>query len=173
MGRVRTRRFDRDERGTSAVEFALLVPVLLLLLVGTVTLFDLFRTHQNVEKATFTLSDMLSREQTINQAKLNDMLALLRNMVPSSGTGGLRVSSIVKSQGAFSVRWSRSVGSNVPTTPLPGSVLPDIAEGDSVLLTESFVPYRAFVDWFTVDFITFTGQSAQRPRIVSEIRYVP
>jgi Flp pilus assembly protein TadG len=166
-------RLRRDERGASAVEFALLAPVLLLLLLGTVTLFDLFRTHQNVEKATFTLSDMLSREQTISRVKVDEMLTLMRNMVPAANTGGLRVSSIVRKSGTWTVRWSRSVGSAVPTTPIPASILPDIADGDSVLLTESFVPYRAFVDWFGVEFITFKGQSAHRPRMVSEIRYIP
>jgi Flp pilus assembly protein TadG len=164
-------RLRRNESGASIIEFALLAPVLLFLLVGAVTLFDLFRTQQSVEKATFTVGDMLSRAQVLTENDLDNMLVLLRNIVPAANEGGLRISSIVKSQGSLVVRWSEPVGTAVPSTPLPTSILPDIAEGDSVLLTESFVPYQAFMTGFGLDFVTFTGQSAHRPRVVSSITF--
>ncbi len=159
--------FGRDEKGSSVVEFALLAPVLLLLLLGTVTLFDLFRTQQSVEKATFTIGDMVSREQTMNQTKLNAMLTLLRNIVPSADDGGLRISSVIKSGGRLRVVWSKPVGLAVPDSALPASIIPDIAEGDTVIVTESFVPHRAFVAWFGIDGFSFTGQAAHRPRIAA------
>jgi hypothetical protein len=68
--------FARDQRGASMVEFAMLVPVLLLVFLGTNTAFDLFRNAQNVEKATFTVGDMLSRQEVVNAARLNEMLEL-------------------------------------------------------------------------------------------------
>ena len=159
----------RNESGASAIEFALLAPVLIALLLGTVTLFDLFRNQQGVEKATFTVGDMLSRYTAVTDAKLNEMLILMRNMVPTASDGGLRISSISRTNGKFIVNWTRNVGLAVPNTPLPAAMLPDIANGDSVILTESFVPHRAFIATFGIDAFTFTAQSAHRPRFVSSI----
>lgn len=162
----------RDERGASIIEFALLAPVLLLVLLSTVTLFDLFRTLQSVEKATFTVGDMMSREQgAMTQAKLDGMLILTRQMLPTASDGGLRVSSIAKQGGALVVQWSKTVGTNVPSSPLPASIIPDVAEGDSVLLTESFIPHRAFFGLFGADTMQFGAQAAHRPRFVSSIAF--
>jgi Flp pilus assembly protein TadG len=165
------RGFKRNERGTSIVEFALLAPVLLLLLLGTVTLFDLFRNLQSVEKATFTVGDMMSRQTVMNQTTLNNMLTLMRRMVPTASDGGLRVSSILNQSGTLVVQWTRTAGLNVPTTPVPTNVVPNIANGDSVLLTESFVPHSAFVPAFGIDAITFGAQASHRPRFVTTMAY--
>jgi Flp pilus assembly protein TadG len=164
-------RFFRDRRGASAVEFALLAPVLITLLLGAVTVFDLFRTLQNVEKATFTVGDMMSREFDMNSSKLSSMLTLMREMVSSANDGGLRVSSITRRNGNLVTDWSRSTGQAVPTTPVSTVNLPRIAEGDSVLLTETFVPHNAFVASFGLDAVTFRGKVAHRPRFVTSMAF--
>jgi Flp pilus assembly protein TadG len=163
--------FRRDQKGASIIEFALLAPILLALLLGTVTLFDLFRTLQGVEKATFTVGDMMSRETEMNQAKLNSMLTLMRQMLPPASDGGLRVSSFTRKNGAFLQNWSKPVGSAVPTTPVVTTGLPLVAEGDSVLITESFVPHRAFVDTLGLDAILFKASAVHRPRFVTKLNF--
>lgn len=165
-------RFLRNEDGVSATEFAVFMPFLLALLLGSITAFDMFRTAQNVEKATFTIGDMLAREKAyLSEAKLKDMLTLLRQTVSSAGDGGLRVSSIAMINGKFVVRWSQSVGNNVPSAALNAAVLPQIADGDSVLLTESFVPHEAMIAGFGISDITFSARAAYRPRFVSAIAF--
>ncbi|NGP19388.1 hypothetical protein G5575_18670 [Devosia chinhatensis] len=153
------------------IEFALLAPILIALLLGTVTLFDLFRNFQSVEKATFTVGDMMSRQTEMDQARLDEMLVLLKHMVPSADDGGLRVSSVSNSGGRLVVNWSEKTGSAIPVTPVNTAGLPSIAEGDSVLVTESFVPHRALVDSFGLDALTFRGHAAHRPRSVSAISF--
>ena len=164
-------RFVRDRRGASAVEFALLAPVLITLLLGAVTVFDLFRTLQNVEKATFTVGDMMSRKTEMSSSDVNAMLTLMRQMVSSANDGGLRVSSISRRSGNLVTDWSRSAGQAVPTTPVSTTDLPLIAEGDSVLLTETFVPHNAFVASFGLDALTFRGKVAHRPRLVTSMAF--
>jgi Flp pilus assembly protein TadG len=165
------KRFRNDQRGGSIIEFALLVPVLLAVLLGTVTLFDLFRNLQSVDKATFTVGDMMSRQSAMDRPMLNAMLIMLQQMVPSASDGGIRVSSVTRKSTGLEVVWTESVGGAIPTTPVSTASLPDIAEGDSVLLTESFVPHRAFVEMFGLDQLIFNAQAAHRPRFVSAMAF--
>jgi len=170
--RALLKRFFENERGASATEFAMFLPILFALLLGSVTAFDMFRTAQNVEKATFTIGDMLAREKSsLSRAKLEDMLTLLRKTVSSASDGGLRVSSIARVNGAFVVRWSQTVGNSVPSTALNTALFPVIADGDSVLLTESFVPHEAMIAGFGISDVTFSAHAAYRPRFVSAIAF--
>jgi Flp pilus assembly protein TadG len=163
-------RWRSDERGVSAVEFALLTPVLLTLLIGSVTVFDLFRTAQSAEKGTFTVGDMLSRETAITSAKLTSMLAFISNTVDHDGSPLLRVSSITNINGTLTVDWSRSVGNaDIETDAVDMTEIPAMAAGDSIILTESFLPHRAFVPGFGLDHIVYANTSAQRPRFVGRI----
>ena len=171
MGERKNQNFRRDESGATIVEFALLAPVLFFVLLASVTAFDLFRNAQNVEKATFSVGDMLSRQDAISASTLTRVLTFMRNVVPSAGDGGLRVSSIGKRNGVFEVRWSHSVGASIPTTPTPTDILPDIADGDTVLVTESFVPHEAMFAGFGLSDITFKANAVHRPRFVTAIPY--
>ncbi|KQN77189.1 TadE/TadG family type IV pilus assembly protein [Devosia sp. Leaf64] len=165
-------RFLKNESGASATEFAMFLPILMALLLASLTAFDMFRTAQNVEKATFTIGDMLAREKSsLTKAKLTDMLTLLRQTVYSANDGGLRVSSIGRVNGEFVLRWSQTVGNNVPGTALNTSLFPEMADGDSVLLTESFVPHEAMVAGFGISDVTFSARAAYRPRFVSSIAF--
>lgn len=173
MIRCRTRSLVCNEDGSSAVEFAILLPVLLAVLLGTVTLFDLFRTQQNVEKATFTVGDMLSREQVpITQSRIDGLLSFMRHTVNSASDGGLRISSISKKNGSLVLDWSHTSGTaSFSSQPIPYDVIPDIAQGDSVILTESFVPHEAMVAGFGVDELVFSHRAVHRPRFLRSLAW--
>lgn len=166
------RRLGRDERGVSAVEFALLMPIMLALLMGTVTIFDLFRTAQSAEKGTFTVGDMLSRQTLITESLLNSMLTFVQNTVEYQGTARLRVSSISNTGGKLAVDWSKDVGSkDVAMAAVRFDDVPMMAVGDSVLLTELFVPHRAFIAGFGIDKVTYENRAVHRPRFVGKVAY--
>jgi Flp pilus assembly protein TadG len=171
MGQRKGKSFRHDERGATIVEFALLAPVLFFVLLASVTAFDLFRSAQNVEKATFSVGDMLSRQQTISYSTLTGALEFMHHVAPSSSDGGLRISSVGKKNGVFDVLWSKNVGLNVPTTPIPTDILPDIANGDTVLVTESFVPHEAMFAGFGLSDVTFKANAVHRPRFLAVIPF--
>lgn len=165
-------RLRRDERGVSIVEFALLLPVILLLLLGSMTVFDLFRTAQSAEKSAYTVGDMLSRQTAISTSLLNSMLIFVTQTVDFNGTAALRVSSISNNAGKLELDWTRTVG--VPAKPLAAidyAIIPNMASGDSVILTETFIPHRAFVAGFGIDEFIYTNKAVHRPRFVGKIAF--
>ena len=165
--------FVRDRRGASAVEFAMLLPVLLALLLGSVTVFDIFRTSQAAEKATFTVGDMLSRNKLgLREADLNLMISFVENTVEHLGSATLRVSSISNVRGKLEVNWTKAVGNDrlsIPAVSMDG--IPLVAQGDSVILTETFVPHRAFVPVGSLDQFVYHKRAVHRPRFVGKIDF--
>lgn len=159
-----------DERGVSAVEFALMVPLLLALLLGTVTIFDLFRTAQAADKSTFSVGDMLSRQTVADNNLLNSMLTFVEKTVPLDGQARMRVSSISNNAGKLKLDWSKVVGNTaIEIETLSYDLVPDIAVGDSVILTETYMPYRAFISTFGFDKLVFSNKTVHRPRFVGRI----
>ncbi|WP_459095528.1 TadE/TadG family type IV pilus assembly protein [Devosia sp. A449] len=167
------RRWRGDERGVSAVEFALLLPLLLTVLLGSVTVFDLFRTAQAAEKATFTVGDMLSRRtDAISHSLLEEMLTFVNKTVAFEGTARLRVSSISNVGGALKTDWTDTAGDkNLVIAAIDYAFIPQLAVGDSVILTEVFIPHRAFVAGFGLDRITYNNRAVQRPRFLGKIAF--
>jgi Flp pilus assembly protein TadG len=178
MGRLGAaiRRLVHDREGVAAIEFAILAPLLLALLMGTVTIFDLFRMSQTVEKATFTAGDILSRQSTINAAYLQSTFQTLTALVGGDATQmSMRVTSIKRTLSTYSVDWSKVNGRAVPllTTPtIPTDRIPDIADGDSIIVIDTFVPHRSIFSIAGFDAVTFNSMSVYRPRFTSSIAFV-
>lgn len=165
-------RLRKDQFGASAVEFALVLPMILMVLLGSVTVFDVFRTAQAAEKGTFTVGDMLSRQTVISQALLTSMLTFVDKTVNHDGAARLRASSISNVNGTLVTDWSHSVGDQtLAIAAVDYALVPNIAVGDSVILTEVFIPHRAFVAGFGFDRITYANKAVHRPRFVGKIVY--
>lgn len=161
----------RDKRGAVAIEFALVTPLLLVILLGAVTMFDLYRAAQNADKATFTIGDIISRQTVMKTATMTSMHNLLTHSVGGSQQSAIRVSSIAKTSGSLVLQWSKTAGQSaaINGAPIPYRIVPNIAEGDSVVLTETFVPRRAIFAGFGISAFNARTEAAHRPRFVSSI----
>ena len=74
----------------------------------------------------------------------------------------------------YQIQWSEASGTNqtyTGTNPPANvlAVLPDIAEDDAVLLTETFVPYRPLLGNLGLEDVAWSNQQASRPRYISAI----
>ncbi len=65
-------RFRRDRRGVSAVEFALVAPIMLAILMATVEIPRAFSYSQKLTRASRTMADLIARD---NLASLDDIYA--------------------------------------------------------------------------------------------------
>ncbi len=92
MKRNPIKRFVRSEQGSLSIEAVLVVPVLAWAIVATFVFFDAFKTQYISKRATYTIADMLSREETPVDANylasLHEMYNYLAN---GEGDNTLRV----------------------------------------------------------------------------------
>src|SRR6266566_3898877 len=66
--------FARDRRGVSAVEFAMLLPLMVTLYLGAVEVSQGVATDRKVTLTTRTMADLASRVTSINNADMTSML---------------------------------------------------------------------------------------------------
>jgi len=67
------RRFSKDDDGIAAIEFALLAPLLLALMLGSIEITQSVWADGKVEQATSTVGDLVSRTPVMSDAQLRDL----------------------------------------------------------------------------------------------------
>jgi Flp pilus assembly protein TadG len=117
------RRFVVSARGVAAVEFALVSPMLLLLLLGTIDAGRAIAVYMKVRSATYTLNSITNQYIVIHDTDMQQILgatAVVLSPYPSAPVTVVISQLSVSSGGLATVSWSdtlngtaRSVGSTV------------------------------------------------------------
>ncbi len=163
-GRVR-----RDESAVAAVEFALVLPVMLTMLVGGAELANAMTADKKVSQAAATAADLVAQDNEIRNAEMNDIMDALRAiMFPFTDQGlTIRITSVqADAQGRLTVAWSdargiapRAAGAAV-TLPQTQMVQP----GGSVIWAEVTYQFQDEDGMFLTDGVTMEDQFYLRPR---------
>lgn len=165
----------RDERGTITIEFLLWMPVLAFWLVASATFFDAYKSRSDAAKAAHTLADILSRQVEVSNAFLGDLFTLETNLLPRlPASAQVRVSSVqyAAATDTYQVLWSEPLGGNgeaMVDATIPLGILPDMADLDTVVLTELSAPYQPFSNWARIEVTAWSFTLVSRPRFVSAI----
>lgn len=170
-------RFKRSERGTIMAEAVLVLPFMLWAYLGLFVYWDAFRSINRIQKATYTVSDMISREMvTINDAYITGMDSVLERLIDGDQDASIRVTSVTWSQTnmKFEVHWSRTTGASALPTLTTSTLqdykdrIPAMSDGDYVVIVEALVPYQpAFnVGVAAADYEQFI---VTRPRFVPKV----
>lgn len=142
--------FGREERGSIVLETVVMLPLLLWALMAMVVYWDAFRTINRLDKATFALSDTLSRQQApVATATVDRWDDFVMFMMGNKHVAQVRVTSYrwVPANNRFEVLWSRSPG-NLRTQLTTGDLvlllprLPMMAASEYGILTETWVDYK-------------------------------
>ena len=109
---ARLRRFLRqDESGTLMAEAVLVLPFMLWSYLALFVYWDSYRAVNTVQKAAYTVSDMISREMvSVTEAYIVGMDAMMEYLIDQDQDSKTRVSEITWSQinNRYEVFWSRS-----------------------------------------------------------------
>ena len=164
-------RLKRDERGVSAVEFAMLAPVLIAFYFGMAEFCQGFMAQKRMGHVSAMVADLVAQEETITTASLDDIFDIGGLIMKPFATSALkqRVSSVTRTSGTARVDWSRGDGMTAravnSTITLPTDL---IANGESVIVSEATYDYDSPVDYFMPGITRFSHIYYLRPRTVDK-----
>jgi Flp pilus assembly protein TadG len=165
------RRFARDSRGVSAVEFALLAPVMIALYLGCVEISDGVSADRKVSLTAAALANLGAQVATISSSDMTNILnASSAIIAPYSASKLKSTLSCLKidSAGAVKVAWSatlngtaRAVGSSVT---IPSALA---VPSTQLLFAEVSYAYTPTVGYTITGTLTLSDQMFMSPRITA------
>lgn len=176
------RLFKSDDEGSMAVEALLVFPLLWWWYIASFQFFDALKENNINIKASYAISDLISRESGgVNQAYidgLNRIFDFLIGVDPTGDVTWIRVTSVTWDDGAnrFNTVWSRATKGKVAHT--DGSIdtisdrIPLMADGDTAIVVETAMQYAPVITWNPFNFGSLTRRDfanfvVTRPRFGS------
>lgn len=163
----------KDRRGVSALEFALIAPVMIAFYFGMSEMAQAFMAQKRMGHVTSAIADLAAQDDILTPAEINDIFAAGQTVMRPYPVAGLKLrltSVTVNSSGSPRVDWSRGSGMTPRTV---GSVmtLPTgiAANGESVIVSESTYDYQSPIAVFLPALTRFTRTYYLRPRLVSRV----
>jgi len=169
---ARLRRFKRDTKGLAAVEFAILLPMMVILLFGSIEIVDLLQANTRTHNAASSLADVTSRDTEISNAEVNALWDALEVLMFPNNVDNMRVciaSVRVVSASVATTEWTecRGLGATIATPQaLPAGMM---QPGSSVIVTEATLPYASVLGMITDGEITLRHRAHRRSRLVDPI----
>jgi Flp pilus assembly protein TadG len=164
------RALKSDRRGVSAVEFALIAPVMVLMFAGAAEASLLLSADRKVTQSASTITDLVAQTESLTGAELNDIFAAARTVLEPfpAAPACMRVTSVVMpTANAPQVGWSRSNGCTTQGG-APGTAVPDagplLAVGGSVIMGEISYSYSSPISMLFGGTITINERFFARPR---------
>lgn len=161
------RRLARDERGISAVEFALLAPLLIAFYLGMAEFCQGYMAQKRMGHVAAMVADLVAQEEVVSTSNLDDIFSIGGLIMKpfSTATLKMRVSNVTRTSGVAKVTWSRGNGmlAHTPGTvvTLPADLLID---GQSVIVSEATYDYDSPADYLMPSITKFTHTYYLRPR---------
>jgi len=163
-------RAARDRRGAAAIEFALIFPMLFVLIVAAGEGLQAYIAQRQVSHIAATMADITAQSRSLTAAELDDILTAstamihpfpptrLQQRLSSVSTNGSGTKSTDWTQNRG---WSQTGGPNVPTGYL--------APNESVVVADVSYDYRPTFGLFLPDSIRITRQAFARPRLSPKV----
>ena len=167
------RRFTRDSRGVSAVEFALVLPLMMTLYLGGTEVSQAISASRKVTLVSRTVADLASQSSSINNTNMTNILNASSAVVSPFSSGSLKVTvSQVKidANGAATIEWSdtlhgtaRGVGATV-TVPAALKIA-----NTWLIWTEAEYSYQPTIGYVITGALTLKDQMYMRPRLGDKV----
>jgi Flp pilus assembly protein TadG len=164
-------RLKHDVSGVAAVEFALILPVMLAMYLGMVEMTQGVNINRKVTLLSRTLADLAAQASTINNGDSNNIFAASAQVLqPYSDTGLYMefVSVIVKADGTtVQVCWGDSTTGPISSTPIilpAGLKIPNT----SVIIATARLPYTPAAKLVSTSY-NLTETTYMRPRLASQV----
>ena len=141
----RFKRFIAHNGGLAAIEFAMILPVMLVMFMGTVELSNLLTADRRSQAVAATLADLVARDDSVTEADITDVFYAAQSVMADLNSSALQmvITSINENNGKAVVSWSRAKNTAPDAT---GSTVGDVpagllTTGGSVIRVKVTYPY--------------------------------
>lgn len=148
---LRLRQVQR--RGIAASEFALSLPILMIMLLGSMDITRFMLFYQKVDRISYSIADVVSQAQSVSAGDLDNVLAAAGQiMLPATfgDRGRVIISSVYKAPGqATVIRWQYGGGGTLSRTSRIGimggaPMMPNgltLNDRENVIVAETFYEF--------------------------------
>jgi Flp pilus assembly protein TadG len=164
------RAFSRDVRGASAIEFALIAPVLIAAFLGMTELTQGMMASRRTSHLAATIGDLAAQSDSLTTANINDLFSIGASILqPFTVDTNLkiRLTSVSKrSDGQAKVDWSVGKNQTAYTVDkiMSGTAMTQLASGKSLIMTEVSYDYISPIHDLLPTMTVFTDTYYHNPR---------
>lgn len=172
--------FRKDRRGVAAVEFAMIVPLMLMMFMGAVEFSQAITVDRRVSQVAGSTADLVARAKTISTSEMTGIMQVVEELIkPYDHTllkmTVLNVAASPTDATDTKVCWAyshnggtASYSKNDPYS-LPSGI---VAAGDSVIVTEVRYAYEPLIfDYFIKSTRNLEEKFYLKPRLSSYVTY--
>lgn len=174
--------FGKDSKGIAAIEFGLVLPVIVMILMGFIALYDGMSGSRSIDHGASTIVDLVTRQNEMDDEKFDLLFATSQSLIGKYSDGDNYIVTITSVENVFdssadstlSVGWSKSnvTSAELDDSDLANFELPAIPEGGSVILVNIRVNYTPYISTDEVSLFEFTRDVVRRPRFLDNIPYI-
>jgi Flp pilus assembly protein TadG len=163
-----TKRFRAADGGLAAIEFALVLPVMLFTFFGISEVANYILAARKVANVASTAADLVSQDTSVDDAEMDDIMGslnvILRPFDPS--TAAIRITEVdADDTGQTTVAWSdaRNTAPRTPGSPVtvPDDIVPD---NQGIVMAEISFTYTTLFGMYLRDGMTVTDTFYLKPR---------
>jgi len=166
----RIARFLSDRDGVAASEFALILPVLVLLLFGTVEIGNAVLLDKKVTAGAQTAADLIAQQKVVTDADLDNIWEAIDNIIAPFDVADTtyRVMSVVADDdGATDIDWQvRRGGLDAADVDLPAGI---VGPNESVIVAVITYSYEPVFGDLIFDAFDITDVAYLRPRTTDQV----
>ncbi|MFQ5534320.1 MAG: TadE/TadG family type IV pilus assembly protein [Sphingomonadales bacterium] len=160
-------RIRSDRSGIASLEIALAMPVLLILLSGTIETVNFIRVSDKVQAVSFATADLLSQQQTLSTSRVNDVFRATELMMQPFDASGLRIGVAAvrfrAGDGQATLDWTESRNGGVVDAPL-ALTAQLTAPGQSVIVVTAEYTYRPIFGTLILSGLALKETAFAQPR---------
>ncbi|MBV8938886.1 MAG: pilus assembly protein [Alphaproteobacteria bacterium] len=171
----------RTRQGVAAIEFALLAPILLLLVLGGTELIRYLLIVQKVDKVAATVADIVTQSPSVSTAGLNEMLTAAAQVMNPYGFGisGVAILTSISQQSTGNspgpkINWTFKGGGSLSrnsqlmvlangTVSLPGGLVLD--DKENIVVTEVYYAYKPILSGYLLGSTDIYRTVVYKPRL--------
>lgn len=165
--------FAADQRGTVIIEFACVIPMILLIGIGGLILEDGMALYRKATESARSLADLASQYTGLEDSETTTLLTASRQVFapyPLSDAGVTLAEVAIDKNGNGSIVWSRSVGASGYTAGTRISVPQgSFTPGANVVMGEATYQYQSPVSGDFLPPLTLTKRIFMMPRMSNAV----